>query len=396
MGRDAKPWYRAGKDAWYVEVDGKQVKLTKGKDARPQALAEFHRIMAGRTRTPAPARRAALTVGELIDLYTADVERRVGSGELSGYRLADVLRRLADFPAACGAMPADAIRPKDVNGWLEGKAAWNTTSRADAVVEIRGAFRWAKREGHIEANPLDALRPPPRHERREHVIDGDAAGLVVEQILSAEFRDLWCFLWWTGCRPKEARTLEAKHVDWDRGLVVLRDHKSFKRTRRERVIPLPWQAEFLLIRRAERFPDGPLFRNEDGRPWTKDSIHNQVWRLRERTGIEKGLVAVALRHIFGTALMERTGDVGLAATVLGHSSTAMLSRVYARLEGRTAHLHAAVDGLATTPIEPTSPGPSEPPDSTASPATDGPASADPPKPGPRRAKPTDKRTGRRR
>jgi hypothetical protein len=30
------PWYRASRDAWYVEVDGKQVRLAKGKaNTRP-------------------------------------------------------------------------------------------------------------------------------------------------------------------------------------------------------------------------------------------------------------------------------------------------------------------------------------------------------------------------
>jgi len=381
MGRDGKPWYREARNAWYVEIDGKQVRLALGKANRKAADAEFRRLASGRDGADRLGRSAGRpTVGALVLLYVAEVERRAGAGELSEYRFADVVRRLADFPDTCGAMLADAIRPKDVNAWLSTKAAWGPTTRADAVVEIRGIFRWAKREGHVETEPLAGLRPPPRRERREHVIDAEAAGAVAEHIVSPAFRDLWCFLWWTGCRPKEARTVEARHVDWERGQVVRRDHKTARSTRRDRVIPLPWQARFLLIRRAERWPDGPLFRNERGHPWTKDAVHNQIWRLRTRAGVSVGLVVSALRHVFGTALMEKTGDVGLAAAVLGHASTAMLTRVYSRLDKRAAHLLSAVDGLHVTP--------DGPPD--ASPAPNPPAS----RPDPTTAATTEDRPGR--
>jgi hypothetical protein len=39
--RPQKPWYRASKDAWYVEINGRQVRLAKGKANQKAAWEEF-------------------------------------------------------------------------------------------------------------------------------------------------------------------------------------------------------------------------------------------------------------------------------------------------------------------------------------------------------------------
>ena len=37
MARPRKPWYRKSRDTWYVEIDGVQTPLAKGKENRPAA-----------------------------------------------------------------------------------------------------------------------------------------------------------------------------------------------------------------------------------------------------------------------------------------------------------------------------------------------------------------------
>ena len=41
-----KPWYRASKDAWYVEFNGRQVRLAKGRDNEKAARDAFYKLMA--------------------------------------------------------------------------------------------------------------------------------------------------------------------------------------------------------------------------------------------------------------------------------------------------------------------------------------------------------------
>ena len=46
MRTPTKPWYRASKDAWYVEFNGRQVRLAKGRDNEKAARDAFYKLMA--------------------------------------------------------------------------------------------------------------------------------------------------------------------------------------------------------------------------------------------------------------------------------------------------------------------------------------------------------------
>ena len=45
--REAKPWYRKSNESWYVEINGQQIRLAKGKANRVEAVKQFHLLMAG-------------------------------------------------------------------------------------------------------------------------------------------------------------------------------------------------------------------------------------------------------------------------------------------------------------------------------------------------------------
>ena len=46
MPRPNKPWFRAATDWWMVKIDGRQLKLAKGKKHKTAALKKFHELMA--------------------------------------------------------------------------------------------------------------------------------------------------------------------------------------------------------------------------------------------------------------------------------------------------------------------------------------------------------------
>jgi hypothetical protein len=41
MGRAAKPWYWKERDGWYVNIQGKRIKLVDGKSNRNEAYPRF-------------------------------------------------------------------------------------------------------------------------------------------------------------------------------------------------------------------------------------------------------------------------------------------------------------------------------------------------------------------
>lgn len=321
-------------------IDGRLHTLARGKANKAEARRRFLELLAERDR--AAHERADPPVGLAIARYLAELRRRVERGELSPSSRDDAIRRIGDFPERFGDLPVSALSARNVREWLETKPSWSGTTRHDAVGALKAALNWAATEGLIAANPIRDMPKPDRAVRRERVVDPDRVPELLGLIRSEEFHDLATFLWLTGCRPKEARLLEAHWIDWDRRIAVLpaSGHKTGRKTGRARVIHLPEAAVAIARRRATASPDGPIFRNARGRPWTKDAINCQVRRLRGRSRGRFGseVVAYALRHVFATETLQRTGDLAGVAALLGHAGTDLLGRVYSHLDKRQEHL----------------------------------------------------------
>ena len=89
---------------------------------------------------------------------------------------------------------------------------------------------------------------------------------------------------------------------------------------------------------AREHPEGPLFRNTRGRPWTRDAIRLRFRNLRERLGLPKGVVAYAFRHTYITDALEKGVPIASLAELAGHRDTRMISTVYSKLSQRRKHL----------------------------------------------------------
>jgi integrase len=362
VGRRSKePWYRSGRDAWYVEVNGSQVLLAKGKANEKAAWKEFRRVMA-RKELPAPDEPAAPPVGRLVAEYLKHLTRRREADEIEPSSKRDAVRRLADFPEKCGHLGADKIRPHHVLDWLETRRyvpkhakdapppetrPIGPTTRHDSIGVVKAVFAWAERAGHIERDPLKGLEKPERNKRRERVITGGQWPAVRAAILSERFRDLADFLYESGARPGEAFRLEAKHVDLANGVAVLtaREHKSGRKTGKTRPVYLSARAREIVTRLMAERPAGPIFRNARGNPWNKDNVNCQVCRIRARSGVGNEFVAYALRHLFATDALDRKIPVATVAGMLGHSDPRMVATVYSRLDERHDHFTAAVKAV---------------------------------------------------
>ena len=138
----------------------------------------------------------------------------------------------------------------------------------------------------------------------------------------------------TGVRPQELRKVEARHVDSDSGLWVFgpTEHKTGAKTGKPRLIFLTETALQLTKRLVQVFPDGPLFRNSRGNPWTSDGFRTSWHKAVKSAGIE-GVTFNDLRGTAVTRLAEAGCTVPEIASITGHtlrSATTILERYRAR------------------------------------------------------------------
>jgi integrase len=119
------------------------------------------------------------------------------------------------------------------------------------------------------------------------------------------FRDLFVFIWHTGCRPQEARHIEPRHVQFEQERIVIPKDEA-KGKRYPRVIYLSGPALEIVTRLMAIRSEGKLFRNNRGDPWTKYAVCNRMHRLSTATGRKKAMYDA--RHIFATRKLTRHAD----------------------------------------------------------------------------------------
>ena len=84
MRSPTKPWYRASKDAWYVEFNGRQVRLAKGRDNEKAAQQAFYKLMAnGSGKLP---EADTLRVATVCDLFLDYSEKHHAEGTYRGHK----------------------------------------------------------------------------------------------------------------------------------------------------------------------------------------------------------------------------------------------------------------------------------------------------------------------
>lgn len=169
----------------------------------------------------------------------------------------------------------------------------------------------------------------PARKRREIVytpeqweqIKAEASGAIVP---------LLDFLWTTGCRPREARLLETRHIHGD--LVIFPPDES-KGERDSRVSFLPAPAKKILDPLMNQ--SGPLFLNIRGNPWTKDAIKGRLTRISKKVGFR--VIAYGARHSYATNALIRSVDPVSLSHLMGHKDTRMINN-YAHLSQNHAFL----------------------------------------------------------
>jgi integrase len=317
MPRTGRPWWRAGKRAYYAWVRGRQTRLSADR-------AEAYRIWHELSASP-PGVDVAALVGAYLDacagLAPATLRtKRAILGRLSG--------EVTD------------LTPGGVLAWLDSRPSWGRSRRWTAAGQVKAMARWAVKEGRLPAYPLAGLSVPGPLSRGESALVTAEQHAALLGRADADMRDALALLHATGCRPGELCALTAAHVSPCGAFALLRAHKTAGKTGRPRVVVLGPAAAVVARRRAGAGA-GPLF-TWRGRPLTPARLSDWVRWHRRRLGLPP-VIPYGYRHTLATDALAGGVPEAVVASLLGHAGTAVLHRHYSHL---TARLDALQAGLA--------------------------------------------------
>ncbi len=324
--RQPKPFFRKQTKTWYVQIGKRQINLGRNKQ---EAWDKYHELMS----SDVDLNYFESTVAQLLDTYLDWCQKRRSKGTYQNNR-----RYCASFIDCVGKrLRIRQLKPKHITEWIDLHPNWSGSSTNDAISIIQRAFNWAIKQGHIDRSPITYIEDKPTRTRRDVCYTTDQFRLILDTVSDDIFGNLIEFMWETGCRPIEARIVEARHIDLKNKMVVLPEAQN-KTRKGKRVIFLTDRAvEILIWQLGQTKEPGPVFRNRRGNPWTKDAINCRMVRVKKKLGMDR-LCAYGIRHSFATEGLKNNVDPVSLSVLMGHSDVTMISRTYQHLARNPEYL----------------------------------------------------------
>jgi integrase len=381
MARTANgPRYYASKNGWFATFNGERLRLTTGpkKQTEEEAQEKYEAEKAARRVEVAGDRN---TVWAVLNAYLRDCENRVKNEEMAQSTLDMHLGVLAPFNEKCGTILVRELRPQHINDWLAEmrQSRWHPYLKryvqwGDATVKLakdvlKRAFHWAVVEaGLISRNPFDRKgRGRGEKRRRRRPVKSRAAILDSEHELLLEqakrrskkdFYHLLQFLYRTGARPAEM--YHAKASEWNekkRAFVIKavpeeRGRYKLAYLGEDRIVHIPDDLLPLVHDLMAKYPNGPIFRTESGKPWKNNTLCARFTSIKKAANsaakkkglppIRKEVTAYSYRHAWVTCWVEQDRPLWRLCELL-NTSEAMVRQSYSHLFERTETLRGSLN-----------------------------------------------------
>ncbi len=321
-----KPYFLKSRGIWKVQIRGRQHNL--GTD-EAEAFRRYHALMAAPAEPPPPEPTARAVVS-VLDTFLGWCKDHRAPDTYEWYRW-----RLELFARHVGAsLAADRLKHFHIDEWLAKNPDWSSGTKHGMARAVQRAFRWATTKGYVEKNPV-ADYEKARPGKRTTVVSSEQFSRILAAVKRQPFRDLLTVTWETGCRPQESLVVEARHVDVGNCRWVFPADEA-KGELWPRVVYLTDAALEITKRLVALHPEGPLFRNTDGTPWTTDAVNCAFIRLQKKLGVKYCLYV--LRHSWANHALARGVDALTVAILLGHRDPGTLARTYQHLTQNPAYL----------------------------------------------------------
>lgn len=279
MPRFPKPFFKKSHQSWYVQLDGRQVRLGPDRDA---AHRRYHELMAaGPAAESPPSRPGSPRLVEIFDHFLAFCRDQRAPDTYEWYRWR--LQMFTDEVAS--ELTVSSLKPFHLDDWFGKHPDWASGTKNGMCRAVQRALRWAERRGRIDRSPI-AFYEKPRLGRRTIVVTPAQFEEMLACVPQQGFRDLLTATWETAARPQESLVVEARHVDLENDRWVFPPEKS-KVDRWPRVVYLSPTAVEITRRLMLERPAGPLFRNSNGDPWTTYSVNCAFIRLQTTIGMKR-------------------------------------------------------------------------------------------------------------
>ena len=251
------------------------------------------------------------------------LEDGLAANSLAAYRRD--LRHLSDWLAPQDLLDAGEDQLQRYFAATFSSSRATTANRRLSV--MRRLYRWALREGLVEADPtrrLATAKAPPRFPRTltEAQVEALLAAPDTESVLGLRDRAMLELLYATGLRVSELVGVKMSELSSAEGLV-----RVTGKGQKERVVPIGEEARLWLERYSAKARPAllrgraadALFVTRRAEPMSRQMFWKLVRRYAIQADIRAPLSPHGLRHAFATHLLNHGADLRVVQMLLGHA-----------------------------------------------------------------------------
>ena len=273
-----KPYFKKSHRAWYVNI-GKPIRLATEAEGESVAMDRFLAIHH-------PSKISDI-VGRFLDSRQTAATRKFYE------------RRLREFTAEVGVAQVSDLKPYHLSEWLLKKSVGNY----NRGLAVKTCFNWAQEQGYLSSSPFKQVKIGAAPWRGDNAYITEAEYAQFFDRADEDFKEVLIVLHETGCRPQELRAIEKRHLFED----TIRFPAEEAKGHRPRTIYLTSRATMICQRLALKYPEGRIFRRQNGKPWTAKALDRKFERVSKRSGVR--INPYALRHSFATEAIIRRVDL---------------------------------------------------------------------------------------
>ncbi len=350
-------FYDASRARWVGSVDlgtddtGKRRRRKVSAPTKTEALAKLGALRAEKLKTGTVAPRDT-TVEAVVRGWLANLPPEIQS---------DVTKRLVRdhgerIIKAIGKVKLTALKPPQVERFLRSMAmdGYSTSTIAQTRRVLIKAIRRAERDDLVSRNVAGLADCPSGTRRQSRSMTQAEARKVLDSGLGVWWRAYFTAAFYTGLRPGELTGLRWSDVDFDQD--VIRVRRSLKRgagglapadlktesSKRTLAMPLAVRAALTALRReqaADRLRLGGhyadrhdlVFRDDAGRPMSRQRMNVQFKRVCEAAGIGRDWQPRETRHTFVSIASSNGVAIEDIADAAGHVNSNVTRAVYRHL-----------------------------------------------------------------
>ena len=268
-----------------------------------------------------------MRIDELIERFLAFCSRHRAPATCGFYRT-----RLRMFRQTHGGRDFATLSPLDIDEFMAlADAGMSDSTKHHNAVALERLQKFALDHKLLD-KPVFGKLEKPRVGQRDRV-PTTAETEAILSLSSSAFRLIYSALRQCGARPGEFCRATIADIDRTTNALVLREHKTARKTGKPRRIPIGQKLGALLTEDIGNRQAGPIFLSPAGKSWTVPNLSRTYSRLRDDAGLSRDLVLyLPARHECGTKVCREKG-IEFARRLLGHSNISTTQR-YMHLDDR--------------------------------------------------------------